>query len=485
MSRVAFASPPGPEAPGAGWLALPIAMILPAAVVLGMSPSVVLGLVVVLGVVALALEWEVLVALLIGAGFFLGPLKIGHGGWLAYAIPDTLGALVLVRWLAGELGQRGALIRSHPLLPPFLALAAYLLLQIVNPEAPFVRSVFGLRSWLMYTAFVFVGYAGYRGLDQIERLYRVLVLLGVVTSAYGIWQWRQGPAGMAALGGQYASYAETYGLMPWETTEGGPIFRAISTFTSATSFALNTALPILVAASLVLSPRARWAGKLLAAAAIAFMGGAMATSGSRFGPAFLVGAVLVIGALYGSARILVLAVPLALLGVEIGAAITMDSMSARFLTLLEPDTYFWKWFNPLVGGFMIGVDYPFGKGLGYAAGLPTFADADALRDLPAGSTNTIDSGYGMVAAELGVIGLPIFLWFAVTVGIAGLRAWRALPVASRAMFLMPAVWAVIFPVFTLFAAPHASLPTSAYVWLLIGMFLRAGQGEPAGATGRQ
>jgi len=477
MSRIAVAAHPPPRSPGSGWLALPIAMILPAAVALGMGPAVVLALVVVLGAVALVLEWEVLVALLIGVGFFLGPLKIGYGGWLAYAIPETLGVLLLLRWLAGELNEGGITLRSHPLLLPFLALTGYLLLELFNPEAPLIRSVFGLRSWLMYTAFVFVGYAGFRSLAQVERLYRVLVVLGVVTSAYGIWQWREGPAGLASLGGQYASYTATSGVMPWETTDG-PIFRAISTFVSATSFAVNTTFPILMAVSLVLSRRSGAIAKASAIAAIVFMGGAMATTGSRFGPAFLFGAVLVIGYLYRSGRILLLVLPLGLLSIEIGASITMDSMGGRFLTLFDPETYFWKWFNPLAGGFMIGVEHPFGKGLGYAAGLPTFAETAALRDLPAGATNTIDSGYGMVAAELGILGLPLFLWFAWAVGVAGLRAWRALPPESRSNFVAPAVWAVAFPAYTVFAAPHASLPTSAYLWLLIGMFLRAGQPAP-------
>jgi hypothetical protein len=98
-----------------------------------------------------------------------------------------------------------------------------------------------------------------------------------------------------------------------------------------------------------------------------------------------------------------------------------------------------------------------------------------LRGFP---KNTVDSGYGAVAQELGIIGLLLFAWFAARLGVAGIRAWRALPHGvARDLFLAPAIWAVAFPVWTLLAQPHASVPASMYFWLLIGMLLRAGDVE--------
>lgn len=456
------------------WVSLGLALVVPCAVALGAGPTPTLLVVVTLGIVSLALEWEALVALLLGVTFVLGPLKMGFGGWLAYLIPDFLGGLVLLRWMAGEIAPGGGAFRRHPLFVPSAALAAYLVLEVLNPEAPLIRSVFGFRSWVMYTLFVFVGYAGFRSADQLVRLYRVLLVLGLITGAYGVWQWRGGPEALAALGGDYVWIAPLQGVAPWLLPESGQYFRAMSTFMSATMFAINLALVMIIALSLLLWRGSAVSRKIMYGASIVFLGGVITTTGSRMGVVYLAGAVIVIAILFKRVKILLLAVPLGVLAIELGRRFTMGYMSARFQTVFDPDTFWWKWFTQLKGGFMLGVENPFGKGLGYTAGMPSFADPALILSMPAGSLNTIDSGYGMVAAELGIIGLPIFIWFAVAIGLTGLRAWGKLTPETRWLFVAPAISAVVFPVYTFISAPHASLPTSAYVWLFVGMLLRAG-----------
>jgi len=110
-------------------------------------------------------------------------------------------------------------------------------------------------------------------------------------------------------------------------------------------------------------------------------------------------------------------------------------------------------------------------GMGYTAGVPQFIADPAIRELP---TLNVDSGYGAAAAELGWLGLALFAYFAVKVGIEGLRTWRGLPAGRlRELLLGPAVFAGVYPIVSVISQPQAVLPASIYFWLLIGMLMKA------------
>src|SRR5439155_3648799 len=105
------------------------------------------------------------------------------------------------------------------------------------------------------------------------------------------------------------------------------------------------------------------------------------------------------------------------------------------------------------------------------AGVPRFISDPAIRELP---TRTIDSGYGSAGAELGFIGLALFAYFAVKVGVGGFQTWKRLPVGRlRDLLLGPALLAVTYPIVSVIAQPQATLPSSIYFWLLVGMIVRA------------
>jgi hypothetical protein len=146
-------------------------------------------------------------------------------------------------------------------------------------------------------------------------------------------------------------------------------------------------------------------------------------------------------------------------------------VSERFSTIFDPQAFFWKWFGPLMYGVRTALGNPFGMGLGYTAGIPQFINDPAIRQLP---TANVDSGYGSAAAELGVIGLGLFAFFAVTVGVRGLRTWASLPPGQlRDLLLGPALFAGTYPIVSVIFQPQATLPSSIYFWLLIGMLMKA------------
>src|SRR5207249_496990 len=79
-----------------------------------------------------------------------------------------------------------------------------------------------------------------------------------------------------------------------------------------------------------------------------------------------------------------------------------------------------------------------------------------VRDLP---TTNVDSGYGSAAAELGPVGLLLFVYLAMTVGVEGLRAWRRLRTGHpKDLLLGPALIAGTYPIVSVIAQPQATLP---------------------------
>jgi hypothetical protein len=474
-----FATRPGPTeklegdqstGPG-GFILLMLVAAAPALMIWIPDTLVSLVLIGVMALAAVAASWELLIVLMFGVVFFIGPVKILNGGWAPYVIPELVTGLVLLKWAVTQMQTGGTFFKGTPLSTPFLWLVGYLLVELGNPAAPVLRSMFGLRSWLIYTVMLFVGYSVYRGADQVEKFYRVLVVIGVATALYGIYQWRQGPFALEALGGGYVRYARESGYMFWADHVVGPAFRAPGSYTSSAAFGVNMGLLIVLALGPLMSrstPRTR---RIAYGVAVLTMGVAIPCSGSRAPIAYLGGSLIVIAVLMRRYKAVIFVAPMAFLAWTLGSGVTAGRFVERYATLTDPNTYLWKWLRPLVGSIST-VNEPFGRGLGYAVGVPSLLGGGGWTEF---QLNTVDSGYGAVTQELGLPGLAIFTWFAITLGIQTAKAWRALsPGVTRDMFLGPAVYGIAFPVWTLIAAPHASLPSSAYFWLLIGMLLRAG-----------
>jgi len=408
--------------------------------------------------------------LLLIVGFLFAPLKLLGASWFAYALPDSIAALVLFLVALDRLVTGKPLLAASGLTLPLVFLAAYCLLEVLNPESPPVRSLIGLRSWLLYSAFYFVGLYTFRSVRQLERLYALLLGLGFVTALYGVYQWKVGPQAFAGWSEQYGQYAR----LAW-SARSGTVFRAFSTFVAAGTFGGNMAFVMLAAFSVMACATIRVGWRVVAAALFAVMGAGIAASGSR-GPvvilllaatvaiAFTSGGWSKIGVVFKGA--IITGVALLLIVILIGPVV-----GERFSSIFDPQACFWKWFGPLTYGVRIAREHPLGMGLGYTAGVPQFIAGQVIRDLP---TTNIDSGYGSAAAELGFIGLALFTYFGLKVGIEGFRAWRRLPPGRlRDLLLGPALLAATYPIVSVIAQPQATLPSSIYFWLLIGMLIKA------------
>jgi hypothetical protein len=353
---------------------------------------------------------------------------------------------------------------------PIFLLAAFCVLELFNPEAPFIRSLLGLRSWVLYLCFYFVGLYTLRSVRQLERLYALLLVLGVLTGAYGIYQWQAGPELFASWSDYYGRYAR----LTW-SAQSGLVFRAFSTFVLPGVFAGSMALVMLLAFSLVASKRYPARVRLVAAAAFIVMGAGIAVSGSRGPVAMLILAGLVALALSrGLWRKMTVVFKGSLMVVSAAALVVFligPVVSERFNTIFDPQAFFWKWVGPFSYGISLAQQHPFGLGLGFTAGVPLFISSPVIRGLP---TENVDSGYGSAAAELGILGLGLFAYFALRVGIEGVRTWKRLPPGRlRDLLLAPTLYAATYPMVSFVFQPQATLPSSIYFWLLIGMLMKA------------
>jgi len=413
---------------------------------------------------------EPIVWLLVTIGFFEGPLKLLGASWFAYLLPDALAALVLFIVFAERIAGGKPLFARSGVSLPIVLLGVWCLVETLNPESPLVRSLLGLRSWLLYLALYFVGLYTFRSVRQLERLYGLLLTLGLLTAAYGVYQWRAGPESFASWSDYYGRLAK----LAW-SAQSGLVFRAFSTFVAPGTFGTNMALLILLAFGVIASEAVPLRWRAAAAVAAMVMGAGIVVSGSR-GPVVhlaLAGAVMLVF-LPGLGTKLRMAVRVGLLAGLVALVVLVQVGSLfgeRLATIGEPESFFWKWFLPLMRGLDIALAHPLGMGLGYTAGVPQFIADRYVRDLP---TTNVDSGYGSAAAELGLLGLLLFVYFAMTVGIEGLRAWRRLRTGHpKDLLLGPALIAGTYPIVSVIAQPQATLPSSIYVWLLVGMIVRA------------
>src|SRR5205823_4863769 len=102
---------------------------------------------------------------------------------------------------------------------------------------------------------------------------------------------------------------------------------------------------------------------------------------------------------------------------------------------------------------------PLGKGLGYTAGMPILLNkGQAFSEV---ETLNVDSGIGAAAAELGILGVLIFLYLLLQLASCPLQSWRRIPEgALKDLMLVPVTFALTFSITSVLVPMSASLPYS-------------------------
>jgi hypothetical protein len=401
-------------------------------------------------------------------GFFIGYIKMALGSWVAYLLVDFLIASAITFWFLECLKNRLPIFPRTPLTRPIVLLIVYCLFELLNPMSPLLRSLAGLRSWVFYILLYFAGFYSFKSIRQMRLIYSILIILGVITAIYGIWQWYN-PELIAGSGGYFAEYAES---MRWTGAQGF-ILRPWSTFVMPGTFGSNMALVILIALSMLITQGTRLIFKILLIFCIGLMWAGLLVSGSRSPFVDLILGITVILFLMGRANISISIIIIIITIISVIGALYFLGffILERFTTIFSFQEFVLKWAGPLQRGLRIAFKNPLGVGMGYTSGIPGFTSISVFKDLP---TTSIDSGLGVAAAELGIPGFVIFVYFIFKIAIESLKTWKNTSSKQlRYLLLAPVSFCVIIAVTSVISAISASLPKSIYQWFLIGMLMKA------------
>jgi len=166
------------------------------------------------------------------SAFFTGYLRDHYGGIISYGLTDgLLGVaffLAIVNW-----GPRKFFAQT-PLTTPLMLLLVLSVPSAFNPEAHALEGLLGLRAWNFYNLVFFYTYLRVQNQRAIHRLVTLLLVIGVLVAAYGMYQLWIGPEKFvegSRLIEERHKY-EAYSIFPEEDVQIY-VFRPFSTLHSA------------------------------------------------------------------------------------------------------------------------------------------------------------------------------------------------------------------------------------------------------------
>ncbi|HEX6323112.1 MAG TPA: hypothetical protein VFZ36_05250 [Vicinamibacterales bacterium] len=379
------------------------------------------------------------------------PSKIG------FVVKDAALILAYLSMFGNNQGQPfGSLGR---LAAPLAVFALIQTLYLLVPAGlPFFARSIGWKMRLLYIPLMFLAYRYVRSYEDVKRLAYILVAAAVPVSIFGIYLYFAGPGVLRSMGG-------TYSALVYSTTG---VWRVPGTFTSPGQYGHYLTFNCLLAVGLLLSGDLSPRRRALLWGSLALMVLAMLGSGSRT-PLILAAACagLTIASLRQVSRLVsmslivyaVFAVAFATLGA--GVADRVDSIASTEHIDRFQRTYFGQLFLPKL------LEDPVGIGLGTATiGARHFTEF--------GQIILMESYFGIVAVETGILGLGALLWVSAAILLAVWR-WRAIMVTagpSAPMWHVLALFAVttvlLLPVGAVLDAP----PANVYFWLSLGIAAR-------------
>ena len=269
--------------------------------------------------------------------------------------------------------------------------------------------VYGLRDWLLYLLPYFIGRLIPVSDRNAQRILKTILLIGVVTSLYGIVEYFLLPIAFHVqlgvpryfgefLGLVYPDYL--FGLPPnyWAEVAGRLLRRSVSTYLNGQGFAIPFLVIIPVAFSQYLTQRTRKSLFVFALCVIALL---LTITRLTILVCFIQGLVVLL--LFRRHKLLVriLVSMIVLLLVVLAANTTFRTFF--FDTIFFRDTSSSARPAQWVQGLQTILEQPFGAGLGYAGQTGTRFGGSGVGQ---------EAGYFKITGDLGIPGLLFFLlWF--------------------------------------------------------------------------
>jgi hypothetical protein len=349
------------------------------------------------------------------------------------------------------------------LTPMFVAFGLLTLLFLAMPSPiSFFGMLVAVKQRLMYIPLAYVGYHFLRDERDYFGLMRVMAVTAIPVSLFGVYLYFTGPSGLTSLGAKYSaiigSTAGSHGISFW---------RVPSTFNSPGQFGgfllANGAAMLGVLFGVGASKRLR----TVTIVSLVILVAALMVSGSRTPLLLLlaIAAVMLIltGRLGGigvtaAAAYFVFAIAFSYFGggVEdrVGSIASWEHVE-RFKT-----TYFGQLFLQFLQ------ESPMGFGLGRATiGARHFGQWQNVM--------LVESYFGIIAAEMGILGLAVFAWLIAAMVALLLKMRKAMMSSPMyvnwlSLMLVLAVFIGLLPVGT----PIDSSPGNLYFWFFLGMIVK-------------
>jgi len=443
-----------------------------------------------LGMVVLA-NWRT------GTYFFLTwlvvedlPRKFLGNDMRLYFAKDVLAAILYLAFLAGLVRGRVPRLKAR-FLGPLLLFIAWGVLQAFNPESPSpVYGLLGLRMYFFYIPLLFVGYALLRDERDLRRFLVFNLVVAVVIAGLGVVQ---GIVGLDFL--NPAELAPELTLAHYERQapiSGTLVPRSTSVFVSDARFAWYLLLMLLLGIGTVAYLLARRQGTRVAVASVGIIAAAIVLSGSRGTFMYAVGST---GVLAGAflhivgprlrkrvGRVVTLGVTAVGLAVVALLAFYPEALGARWSWYYETiapwsseSELAWRIWGYPVANFLGAFSFP-GWPSGYGIGTSSLGVqyVTGLLGLPDPGI-AVESGYGTLILELGIIGpLLWLLWTGALVreGWRMVRRLRGTPFFPVGFAILWFAFLLLFPFTFGGMQPYQNFVFNAYLWLLTGILFR-------------
>jgi hypothetical protein len=412
----------------------------------------------------------------ITVGFFHGWLKLEYNTPATVFLFDAL--LLIALGLAYlRLKKHENLIPSGPIgraLKAFYVLCAVILLVPGTP--PLIIGIAAARGWIFASLMYCLGYHLTKSLPQARGYFYVLILLGLITSIYGL---RQTPEEIQQRMLEDPEFEERYRFTYYAGKEGKLELRIFSTFISSGAFGGTMAYVAIFAIVLLSDPRTSRTERLLLAMVLAPIAYALVRSGARSALMSLIFGFLVIAWHRRNFFnwVLVPAVIVAVL--KLAAVATGGSAADRFATLLKFDEIYYRNSIPTQIGWEYMMDgHLLGGGVGRSGhSVPGFLSAK----LGYSDYKSADGDLGRLMIDMGVLGLVFFgrlLYVVLREALRALKKLQGTPVSTVA--LASAACIVMAVAALPSGSPFLGIPMGAMVWFFLGTLMKLHDGHLAG-----
>jgi len=411
-----------------------------------------------------------------------------------YFAKDFLLLVVLISFLTAYRRREETLFRP-PFRFPLLIFFWFGVIQVFNPASTSIwYGLMGMKMYFYYVLLLFIGYALLNSEAELRRFFTVNLTLAFIIVSLGIAQSIIGPSFLSPAVMQ-EDIRELSGLYRVSPITGHIAYRPTSVFVSAgrySDFTMVAWLLVLGFSGFLLLRQKRGRAAVFILTAVIAAGAFLTASRGTFMWALINGVAVSVAFVWGApwrqgeALRSFRGIQRALLGVALGITLLFftfpDALLSRlavYQETLTPNTATSElgnrtWDYP-IQNFLGAFDYPrwpYGYGIGTASlGVQYVARLTHAQPMGVG----VESGYGTLVVELGIVGL--ILWLVMSSAIV-FSAWKVVKTLKGSPWF-PLGFVIFWYAFVLlFPATFAGLQAyedfilNAYLWLLLGVLFR-------------